>query len=248
MNDFRAEAAAATIASLKEIDAAGLATWGESGCVAVPGGQRGLHLLAWPHLFISILCLGSIVAAWPLYWLDVIDQMTVYLVLCPGFALSLLLPSARAILLRLILSRRPKGFLKGFPALRPVAVGVEDARTYRKRKMVIEDQGVCLLDPERRRVLLEGCAYRYVMCAKDVMAISPVSGYALSGARIRCRMSGQTLDVVLTAAGTGPLASFIGAFDPSLAAKDLASTLNQTLFGAATPAYEQRELPPPVPE
>lgn len=69
----------------------------------------------------------------------------------------------------------------------------------------------------------------------------------LSGARVHCRMSGQSIEFVLTALGNGPLASFLAAFDPSLAAKDLASSLNQTFFGTATPAYEQRELPPPVP-
>jgi len=179
MNDFRAEAAAATVANLNDVAADQLAAWGESGCVALPGGRRPLHFLTWPHFILSLVCLLLVIGTWPLRWLGKIDRDTVFLILVPGLLLSVSMPTIRALVLRLFLARRPQGFVKAFRDLRPVVVGVEDARTYRKQKMIIEDQGVCLLDPDRRRILLEGCAYRYAIYAKDVSAISPVSGYAL---------------------------------------------------------------------
>jgi hypothetical protein len=126
-------------------------------------------------------------------------------------------------------------------------VGLEDGATYKKPKFVTEDQGICLLDPERHRFLLEGCAYRYVVYAQDVVSVEPVSAVALSGARVHCRIAEPSLDLVLTAAGPGPLASLVQSFNPQVGAVGLVVVLNRTLFGAEQPAFAQRTLPPPLP-
>jgi hypothetical protein len=110
-----------------------------------------------------------------------------------------------------------------------------------------EDEGVCLLDAKRQRILIEGCSFRHVIYAKDVYSLEAASGYALSGARLVCRMGGQQIDMVIKSAGHGPLASLMQAFAPSAQAAGLAATLNQTLFGTDTPAYRQNALPPKLP-
>ena len=159
---------------------------------------------------------------------------------------SLLARLPQAALLKAYISARPDGLVRAMPNLRRMAIGLEEGRTYKKSKFVIENLGVCLLDAERQRLLLEGCQYRYVIYARDVASVEPVAAYALSGARMNCRIAGHELDVVLTTVGQGPLASLVQAFVPSEGAKSLASVLNRTLFGQETPSYRQ-SLPPPLP-
>jgi hypothetical protein len=104
-----------------------------------------------------------------------------------------------------------------------------------------------VLDAEQRRLLIEGCCYRYVVRVKDVSSVEPVSGYALSGARLVCRMSGHLVDLGLTSSGQGPLASLTQAFAPSALAAGLASRVNLTLFGTEVSTHRQGALPPPIP-
>lgn len=144
------------------------------------------------------------------------------------------------------LTSRPDGLLRAFDSLPRRSIGLEETRTYKKTKFVTEDAGVCLLDAEQRRLLIEGCQYRCVIHAKDVTLVEPVSGYALSGARLLCRFGEQNLDFVLTTAGQGPLASLLHTFAPSEGASSLAGVINQTLFAIDTTHYRQA-APPPIP-
>jgi len=106
---------------------------------------------------------------------------------------------------------------------------------------------VCFLDAQRQRVLIEGCSFRHVIYAKDVFSVEPISGYALSGARLICRMAGHQIDMVLKTSGHGPLASLTQAFAPAAGAEGLATVLNRTLFGSEVASYRQSALPPPLP-
>jgi len=151
------------------------------------------------------------------------------------------------VLMKSFLSWRADGFVKGFTGLESRPIAIEEGKTIQKIKFLTEDEGVCLLDNQRQRLLIEGCSYRYVIYAKDVFSIDPISGYALSGARLVCRMGGQQIDMVLKSAGQGPLASLVQAFAPSAQAAGLATILNRTLFGSDAPAYKQNALPPPLP-
>jgi hypothetical protein len=245
--DFRTEVAVATGQRLAGANAKALVELAGSGCVPVPGGQRALYLVELPHVFISTGCLLLSVAALPLFWMGMLTRPRAFLLLLLLMGSLLMLRMVRGLFLKLCLRGREEGLLKLLPQLPAIVVGIEEGKTHKKLKLVIEDRAVCLLDAERRRVLIEGCVYRYVICAGDVLSVQPVSGYALSGARLNCRMAGQPLDLVLMADGFGPLASLVQAFNPSSAATGLASTLNRTLFGAETPAYQQRELPPSLP-
>ena len=245
--DFRSEAADATVKRLGSLSGAALANLGDSGCVPLPRGRSFQLWLAVSQIVISLVCILCCLGLFLLSLKGAISRGTSMLwsLLILAVMLLLRLPAAR--ILRAYLSSRPDSLLRAFENLPGQAVGLEDAKTYKKSKLVIEDSGVCLLDSERRRLLLEGCQYRYVLYGKDVVSVEPVSMYALSGARVNCRMGGHYLEFVLTAAGHGPLASLIQAFVPSEGAKGLATVLNRTLFGAETASYRQTALPPPLP-
>ena len=244
--DFRSEAADATVKRLGSLSGAALAKLGDSGCVPLTGGRPVQLWLAVSQIAVSLVCILCCLGMFLLSLMDAISRGTAMLwsLLILAVMLLLRLPAAR--ILRAYLSSRPDSLLQAFENLPRRAVGLEDVKTYKKSKLVIEDSGVCLLDSERRRLLLEGCQYRYVLYAKDVVSVEPVSMYALSGARVNCRMGGPCLEFVLTAAGHGPLASLIQAFVPSEGAKGLATVLNRTLFGAETASYRQTALPPPL--
>src|SRR2546425_9098346 len=79
------------------------------------------------------------------------------------------------------LARRLRSRRDGFgseSARQVLPVRIEDARTTQKVKVVSEDQGICILDGERRRLLVEGCAYRYLICARDVVELRAISAQA----------------------------------------------------------------------
>jgi hypothetical protein len=133
------------------------------------------------------------------------------------------------------------------PDLSSIAVGLENAATHKKTKWVVEDEGLCLLDPQRQRLLIEGCSFRYVFYARDVFLVEPVSGYAMSGARVLCHIAGRNFNVVLMARGHGPIASLVQTVSPGTGAANLASMLNGALFGQNTPTYRQDALPPELP-
>jgi hypothetical protein len=245
--DFRAAAADATVKRLGNVSGANLAGMGDSGLVAVPGAGRRFQF--WQAMVLNVLifaCMLVVLATFPLSWMGVISRGSAMLISLVMLAVLLLLRTPQARILRAYLTSRPDGLLRAFDSLPRRSIGLEETRTYKKTKFVTEDAGVCLLDAERRRLLIEGCQYRYVIHAKDVALVEPVSGYALSGARVVCRFAGQELDMVLTAAGQGPLASLMHAFAPSEGASSLAGVLNQTLFGIDSTHFRQ-SVPPPIP-
>jgi len=244
--DFRTEAANATLRALTNSPGATLAQLTESGCVPVPGGRRVQCIAEVAAIFVSIGCLLVAILVLPLTLLGWFPPRWAAPVLLAGFALTLVTRKAKSWILRAYLRSRRDSLLKMIPNLPLNPVGLEDGKTHQKTKLVPEDEGVCLLDSDRRRLLIEGCSYRYVVYAKDVRSISPISGYALSGARLDCRMAGHDLDFVVNVAGHGPMASLVQAFSPATAAKGLAVVLNQTLFGTEADTFQQNALPPPL--
>ena len=169
------------------------------------------------------------------------------LLLLLGLALSLLVRGFKAVILKAYLSSRPDSLLKVFPDLPQRVVGLEEEKTVKRVKWVTEDSGICLLDRANQRLLLEGCEYRYLIRAKDVSLVEPISGYALSGARLTCRIAGHDLEMVMKVAGQGPLASLVHSFAPHTGASSLATDLIRTLFWADRESFAQQPLPPPLP-
>jgi len=245
--DFRAAAADATLKRLGNVSGTALANLGDSGLVAVPSGGRRYQF--WQAVLLNVLifaCMLCVLATFPLSWMGVISRSSAMLISLVMLAVLLAIRAPQARILRAYLTSRPDGLLRAFESLPRRSIGLEETRTYKKTKFVIEDAGVCLLDAEQRRLLIEGCQYRYVIHAKDVALVEPLSGYAFSGARLLCRFGEQSLDFVLTAAGQGPLASLVHAFAPSEGASGLAGVINQTLFATDTTHYRQ-SAPPPIP-
>lgn len=242
--DFRVQAAEATLSRLRDTGKVSPVELDESGCVPVPGG-RGIHcVVELSSVFVSTVCLIIAVSALPLTLLGVLSLRWMYPILLIGLAVALVFRKVKSWLMRMYLRLRSDSLLKPFGHLPSMPVGLEDARTHKKAKLVIEDEGVCLLDSERHRLLFEGCSYRYVIYAGDVLSVEPVSGYALSGARVNCMMAGHSFDAALMSAGQGAVASLIQAFSPSTEAKSLASHLNRTLFGSDSATYRPNVVPP----
>jgi hypothetical protein len=167
--------------------------------------------------------------------LGVLPLRIFLLVIVISLSVLLVLRRIKSLLLRTRLYSRKDSFLKAFGDLPKKYVVIENGNTYRKIKFITEDEGVCLLDAERQRLIIEGCSYRYLIYAADVHSVEPVSTYGGSGALLDCTMAGQDIKVMLGVAGQGPLASLMDTFNPASAARDLATTLKNTLFATQPP-------------
>jgi hypothetical protein len=245
--DFRSAAAQATIARLNQSPGLALADLGESGCLLIPGGRRVQCLIEIPTLLLSLSTLLCGIVVLPLAWFKIIPPQWALPILLVGLFVSLFFRKIKSWIVKWYLASRPVSFMKTFGDLPAIPVAIEDGKTQKKTKLIAEDDCICLLDADQRRLLIDGCSYRYVVCVKDVLSVEPVSGYALSGARLICRVAGRDLDIGLTATGHGPLNSLTQAFSPATLATGLASRLNRTLFGTDAATHRQNTLPPPVP-
>jgi hypothetical protein len=240
-NDFRADAAAGTLAMLEKIN-----IMTASGCIKVLGNHRQRLFFELIFLFISTVCMLNSFAPLPLSFFGIIPTSWIIPMLIGGLAILLITRKIRSWLVKLYLKNRAESFVLQFRELESRPIQIEDGNTYKKVKIVTEDEGICLFEPERRQILIEGIEYRYTLFAKDIYSVEPVSGYSLSGARIKCCMGGVDMDFVLTTSGQGPLSSVIEAFYPRGNAVDLSSLINRTLFGLSKETY-RKTLPPPLP-
>ncbi len=245
--DFRTEAAAATLNKLNSGEGRSVADLDESGCVLITRGRGLRYAVEAPSFALIIACWLLLLSAVVLAMLGVFSQREAIGVTSVALVLALIFRKIRSVVLKTILAWRRESLVRMFKKLPMRSVAIEDGNTVEKLKFVCEDEGVCLFDAGRHRVLIEGCAYRHVIYAQDVYSVEPVSGYALSGGRLVCRMGEHRIDMVIKSAGQGPLASLLQAFAPSVQATGLTSMLNRTWFGIDSPAFKQNALPPPLP-
>jgi len=231
VTDFRDEVVAATA---RRLSAAGqtLAESDESGCASIAGGDRLLWVAALLQQLFIVGGVLSAVAFLVLVLAQVLWPPAALVGLCVVLGFLLLWPLTRSAILRAILRRRA-GTLAP-PGLPQRAVVLEEGSTFKKLKAVPEDFTVCALDAQRRQLLLEGCAYRYRICARDVLSVQ-LAWYVAGGVRLVCRIAGQPLDVVLVQEGVGGF----GVFAP----QRLARAINRTLFDADATRYERPEPP-----
>jgi hypothetical protein len=122
------------------------------------------------------------------------------------------------------LRNQPDSLLLDDPELASWVLRVEDARTYHQTKLAGEDLGIALLDPEHRRILLEGLSHRYVIRGEDVTCFWPLQAHAVISIRIDCRIGEERLALVL--ATTNPWFHF---FSGLLAQR----TVNRLVSGLA---------------
>ena len=119
---------------------------------------------------------------------------------------------------------------------------VEDARTYHQSKLAGEDLGIALLDPDHRRILLEGLSHRYVIRGEDVTCFWPLQAHAVISIRIDYRIGEERLALVL--ATTNPWFHFFSGLLAQRAVKRLVSGLAGAL--QCEPRAEGDEPPAPI--
>jgi hypothetical protein len=235
--DFRTTAAEMTLRRTQDPRGAALAQLNDSGCLEIPGGRSTHCLVEIPFLVFSLGWLIAIFAIMVLRSVGIISPLWSLGLSSILLVIGLFSRMIKSLILRAFLHLRADSLLRAVPGLPRVTVGLEHGATYKKVKLLPEDQGVCLLDASNARILIEGCSYRYAIFARDVNSIQPVSGYAMSGARLQCQIAGSSFDVVLTSHGQGPIASLVQTFSPSTGASSLAARLTKTLSGIDAPSY-----------
>jgi hypothetical protein len=83
-------------------------------------------------------------------------------------------------LLRARLQNRP-GSLLSRRHSELLMVSIEDTQTVEVTKVEPEDCGICAIEPAERRLLIEGCAYRYIIRGEDVVFLAARAQSAYSG-------------------------------------------------------------------
>jgi hypothetical protein len=242
--DFRTNAAELTFRRTQDSSGATLAQLEESGCVEIPGGRRILCVVELLFFAVSAGCLMAIFVVLALSMINLLSRSWNLGLSAILLAIGMVSRKIKSLLVYLYLRVRKDSLLRVLKDLPAVDAGLEDGATYKQLKMIIDDEGVCILDAARKRILIEGCAYRYVIYARDISSIEPISRFAMSGARVICQVEGSNFDFVLTTTGHGPIASLVASVFPLRLAESLAVQLTQTLFGTGTPSYAK---PPPFP-
>ncbi|WP_432798793.1 hypothetical protein [Poriferisphaera sp. WC338] len=106
-------------------------------------------------------------------------------------------------------------------------VHVENAQTYDKRKMHLED--ACLLSLEPGRIVMEGARYRYVIYAKDVQAISQITHKKTKPACISYQIGEVTLDLSLLERKRKSIIKLILTHRVKQSSEDLVARLKESL-------------------
>jgi hypothetical protein len=125
------------------------------------------------------------------------------------------------------LRSRPDSLLNEETGLQSRVVRIEDARTYHKTKLAGEDLGIALLDPENRRILLEGLSHRYVIRGEDVTCFWPLQAHAIISVRIDYQIGEGRLALVF--ATTNPSFHVLSGMFADRAVKRFVSSLAETL-------------------
>jgi len=237
--DFRSKAAQATQHALAERPDTRLDELGESGCVQLPAGRGWHYATELPTLALQTIAAFFTAFAVPLLFIGILPANYFFPMMVVALGFMMTVRRVKSIILRAYLTSRRDSFLALFGGMNFQYVGLEDGKTHTKTKIVGEDEGVCLLDADHERLLIEACAYRYLIYAKDIQSVEPVFGFGTSGSRMKCRMSGQQMDIVLNLSGHGPLTSLIDTFSPATNARRFSRILNRTLFGVDDPEYWQ---------
>jgi hypothetical protein len=75
---------------------------------------------------------------------------------------------------------------------------LEDSKTYHVRKSLPEDFCLCVIDALRRRLLIEGCTYRYIVRAEDVLRLAPAETGTKISIDLTWKIGAEQLAVVLS--------------------------------------------------
>jgi hypothetical protein len=147
----------------------------ESGCLLIPGGKVLRYLAEVPFFVAIIVCWIWLAVVIVLASTERIPKEKAMVLLAASLGVALVLRSVRSVLVKTLLRWRADGFLTEFRGLESRPIALEEGLTIKKVKFLTEDEGVCLMDPQRQRLLIEGCSYRYLVYAKDIYSLRPIS-------------------------------------------------------------------------
>jgi Zn-dependent protease len=86
---------------------------------------------------------------------------------------------------------------------KPVRVGIEDAATHEKLKVLPEDMAFAWCHPGSQCLQVEGLGYRYLIYADDVLALETIATRSLTKLLLRYRVGSATVGMTLTPSGVG---------------------------------------------
>jgi hypothetical protein len=92
---------------------------------------------------------------------------------------------------------RPGSLFDERPGSKVLLFHLEDSKTYHVGKKVPEDAVLCLLDGANKRLLMEGCAHRYVVRGQDVVRLTQLSGMDTDAVEVTYRVGKTELSLVL---------------------------------------------------
>lgn len=109
---------------------------------------------------------------------------------------------------------------------------LDDSRTYYAQKYTPEDFCLCCIDAMRKRLLIEGCAYRYLVRSEDVLRLAPTESGTKISVDLVWRIGAEQLAVVLSSENTSA-----HAVNPNLAltAKKTRKLANKMRAGLGLP-------------
>lgn len=200
--DFRDEAVAASLAMIQPDEAEDLLPLGLSLCVP-RGDARSWEGAGKGQLVVLIVSVVGIVLGGILAVASespaVVDRGLENVVLGFGFTMSV--GSISTLFLSIFARRRmvKKRVAEYVPAelapgdIQRGPISVENAATYAKLKLNPEDEGMLVLSPSRRALLIEGIRYRYCVFGDDLESMEVIQGGNSRGTAVGYRIG----DVVL---------------------------------------------------
>ena len=241
--DFRQEAAEASAQIIKKHH---LTPWhdiGESLCFPVPGhGHFIQYILELMCICVSAACCFWCPISFVFYGKKLISYEFAIFSLVVCLFILLFIRKIEAVFLKVYLKFNNNNIIAEFSDLPSRFVGLEESATVRKIKITSEDYGICFMDRIAHRILFEGGIYRYIIHAKDIISIKPVSGYALGGAILHCKIAGHEIGIALTMSGHGPLLTLIETFIPFFGARYFSALLIATFFDKKAISYEKETI------
>jgi hypothetical protein len=155
-------------------------------------------------------------------------------ILCFLFQL-LLFPRITTWLLLGYFARRPGNLIDAQRARLPrKLIRIEDPATFHISKITPEDWGICVLDAQHRRLIIEGISHRYLIRGVDVTQLKPVQSSMSVVVQINYRIGEHTFGIALNRYGMG------GAMITAFAQQPIIGALIRLVAGSPSKRFARR--------
>lgn len=177
-------------------------------CLRTPDGDAGaLRRFGYSvvvRLVLGIVGLasGAIIAAVSERGKEASDEVSLLLILagcCSVGGILILLSnvSSQRRFVRRQLAMRYDDLVSRAAYGKPLCVGVENADTFSKMKIVPEELGFLVLDPARCMLTVEGILHRYIVFGKDVLDVKQVRGAKSSATVVEYAIGETSLKIAI---------------------------------------------------